>query len=90
MADLKNADQSFAEYREKFAQMDDENKQLQRQLDDATLKRESAQDRLRALEVGWLVGWLVGYFVRSFDQSIIVYPSFCWQCEIQFFTHFRV
>lgn len=51
MADLKNADQSFAEYREKFAQMDDENKQLQRQLDDATLKRESAQDRLRALEV---------------------------------------
>ena len=52
MADLKNADQSFSEYREKFAQMDDENKQLQRQLDDATLKRESAQDRLRALEVG--------------------------------------
>ncbi len=32
-------------------QMDDENKQLQRLLDDATLKRESAQDRLRGLEV---------------------------------------
>ena len=53
MADLKNADQSFSEYREKFAQMDDENKQLQRQLDDATLKRESAHDRLRAFEVGY-------------------------------------
>jgi predicted nuclease with TOPRIM domain len=51
MGDLKNADQSFAEYREKFAQMDDENKQLQRLLDDATLKREHAQDRLRSLEV---------------------------------------
>ena len=51
MGDLKNADQSFAEYREKFAQMDDENKQLQRLLDDATLKREAAQDRLRGLEV---------------------------------------
>jgi chromosome segregation ATPase len=50
MGDLKNADQSFAEYREKFAQMDDENKQLQRLLDDATLKREAAQDRLRGLE----------------------------------------
>jgi hypothetical protein len=32
-------------------QMDDENKQLQRLLDDATLKREAAQDRLRSLEV---------------------------------------
>ncbi len=31
--------------------MDDENKQLQRLLDDATLKREAAQDRLRGLEV---------------------------------------
>ena len=30
--------------------MDDENKQLQRLLDDATLKREAAQDRLRGLE----------------------------------------
>ena len=72
MADLKNADQSFAEYREKFAQMDDENKQLQRQLDDATLKRESAQDRLRALEVGWLVGWLVTSFFRSIDHCVFV------------------
>jgi hypothetical protein len=72
MADLKNADQSFAEYREKFAQMDDENKQLQRQLDDATLKRESAQDRLRALEVGWLVGWLVTSFVLSINRSLCI------------------
>ena len=72
MADLKNADQSFAEYREKFAQMDDENKQLQRQLDDATLKRESAQDRLRALEVGWVVGWLVTSFVLSINRSLCI------------------
>jgi chromosome segregation ATPase len=50
MGDLKTADQSFAEYRDKFAQMDDENKQLQRLLDDASLKRESAQDRVRFLE----------------------------------------
>mmetsp|Transcript_48723 Transcript_48723/g.110569 ORF Transcript_48723/g.110569 Transcript_48723/m.110569 type:complete len:462 (-) Transcript_48723:165-1550(-) len=50
MGELKNADQSFAEYREKFAQMDDENKQLQRMLDETSSKREQTSDRLRSLE----------------------------------------
>lgn len=50
MGDLKTADQSFAEYREKFAQMDEENKQLQRLLDEASNKREGATDRVRFLE----------------------------------------
>lgn len=50
MGDLKNADSSFGEYREKFSQMDEENKQLQRLLDEATLKRESTENKLRVLE----------------------------------------
>jgi len=53
--------------------MDDENKQLQRLLDDATLKREHAQDRLRSLEVGGFIVDVTSYIhlVPPFPISLL-------------------